>query len=391
MIYLDHAATTQMSERAAEAMKQAALITYANPSAGYEAAAKARAVVNRAKIAIASSLNARDTEILITSGGTEGNNFCLFSGTKRAERPVVLISAAEHPSVRECALELKRRGALVDEIPLLSNGQIDLDYAEVFLRLHPDTTLVSCMAANNETGVIQPVIELGNMIRLYAPECLFHVDAVQFYGICPINVKEWKADLITASAHKFYGPKGTGFVWHRESLVLPPLLYGGGQEEGLRSGTENVPGIAGMISAVEERQTDLRTVPDSLRALRKKLMDLLLEWNPEIRFHPDSSGSSASDSSMYDSVDLTVPGILNLSVPGISGTLLKNRLDVEGICVSTGSACANRKREPSGVLLAMGVTAEEAERSIRISLGRDNTVEQMEETVKAIKKISQFG
>ena len=375
MIYLDHAATTQMSERAAEAMKEAATVTFGNPSAGYELAAKARAVVNRAKITIACSLGAKDTEILFTSGATEGNNFCLFSGARRAEHPVILISAAEHPSVRECALELKRRGAYVAEIPLLTDGRIDLDAAERFLKEHRDTTVVSVMAANNETGVIQPIKELGDMIRIYAPDCLFHVDAVQYYGYFPINVREWKADLITASAHKFYGPKGVGFVWHRESVNLPPLLYGGGQEEGLRSGTENVPGIAGLACAVEELEQGARKDSGSLYELRDYLKGLLLELEPGITFHPGASS-------------LTVPGIINFSFPGFSGTLMRNRLDVEGICVSTGSACANRKREPSRVLMAMGVSPEEAECSIRVSLGRENTKEQMEETVRAMARIT---
>ena len=366
MIYLDYAATMPMRQQAIEAMLPYFADCAANAGAAHGAGREARRAVDRARATVAQALNADPSELFWTSGGTEADNWALF-GTAKAqpERRHVIVSAIEHHAVLHTAEALGALGFGVTEIRPDAEGVIRADAVKAALR--GDTFLVSVMTANNEVGTLQPVAEIAEA----AHECgaLMHTDAVQALGHIPVDVRATGVDLLSFSAHKFGGPKGIGGLFVRKGTRILPLLYGGAQERGLRSGTENVPGIVGTAAALEEAIRRMPEEGERIAALRNLLMSRILE--------------ECSFARVNGSLKQRLPGNLHLTFEGVDQDALLMRLDLAGVMASAGSACTSGIRERSHVIRAMGL-AGEGEADLRLSLG-SGTTEQ--ECIKAAEII----
>lgn len=371
MIYLDHAATTKPRPEVIEKMAECLEREYGNASANYQFASTPRKILQEARERIAKSLSAQPEEIYFTSGGTESDNWAIRSAVReRAERGRhIITSAIEHPAVLETVRDLERDGCTVTRLAPDATGAIDPAAVEAAIR--PDTVLISIMYANNETGRIQPIREIGRIARKHG--ILFHTDAVQAYGQISVSAPEDGFDLLSASGHKLYGPKGIGFLYIRSGALRRPLLTGGGQESGLRSGTENIPAIAGLSEAVAVGMRDLEQRQESEWQRKEQLAQRMRGLCPYI-----VENGGLGDRRNW------LPGIWNISFPGLSGEAMQVWLDMAGICVSTGSACASGSKEPSHVLLAMGIDRARADSSLRISIGRETTEEEIETTAKCL-------
>lgn len=362
MIYLDHAATTPTDPAVVEAMFPWLTEEFGNPAALYSLGLTAARAVQEARETVAGTIGADPEEIYFTSGGTEANNWAIL-GTAEAHQSKgrhLVTSAIEHHAVLEPMQFLAKHGYEVTFVPVDSAGLVDPD--EVRKALRPDTILVSIMHANNEIGTIQPLPEIGRITR--EAGVLFHVDAVQSLGKIPVNVEELGVDMLSASAHKFYGPKGVGFLYLRKRTRITPLLHGGAQERRRRAGTLNVPGIVGMAKALElarERMQEDAVREATLRdrlweGLRRSIEAIYLNGDPIRR----------------------LPNNLNVRLDGIEGESMILMLDMEGICVSSGSACTSGSLDPSHVLLALGIPPENAHGSLRVTLGRSTTEEDID-------------
>jgi cysteine desulfurase len=371
VIYLDHASTTPTDAEVVATMLPWFTEEYGNPATVYSLGLTAAQAVQNARESIARHLGAESEEIYFTSGGTESDDWAIL-GTAEAQQKKgrhLITSAVEHHAVLESMEYLEKHGYEITRIPVNSGGVVDPQSVRQAIR--PDTVLVSVMHANNEVGTIQPIAEIGKITR--EAGVLLHVDAVQTAGKQPLDVKELGVDMMSVSAHKFYGPKGVGLMYLRKRTRISPLFHGGGQEKGRRAGTHNVPGIIGMAKAFDlaaERMSD-----DATReaALRDRL------WQ----------GLSGSIESIYLNGDplRRLPGNLNVRLDGIEGEAMILMLDMEGICVSSGSACTTGSLEPSHVLLAMGIPAEQAHGSLRITLGRSTTQDDIDHFIKVFPPI----
>lgn len=380
-IYLDHAATTPMAKEVVEVMTQSMLENFGNPSSIHLFGRKAKAALMTARKSIAQSLNASPKEIIFTSGGTEGDNTALISTAFAYEKNGrhIITTAVEHPAVLEPMKYLESLGFEVTYLPVNNKGQITPQQVKKALR--EDTILVSIMAANNETGNLFPLKAIGEILKDHP--AIFHTDAVQAYGMLFLDVKELGVDLLSVSAHKFNGPKGVGFLYKKETLLLPAFLKGGHQEDKHRAGTENLAGIVGMAKAVE------------LLPLEKKQAELekMQHFNTTILTALEKSGIEFS---LNGDETAKLPHILNLHFHGIPKDVLLMRLDLKGIAVSSGSACTAGTIEVSHVLEAMyGKNHPAQQESLRISLGVENTSEEIEtfleiliEEIHKIQKIS---
>jgi cysteine desulfurase len=368
VIYADNAATTRISDLAFEKMLPFIREQYGNASSQYSLAVKSKRAVEQARRQIAGVICAQPAEITFTSGGSEGNSWVLQNLLAHwSGEPIhIITSSVEHHSVLNTCLALEKRGVAITYLPVDVDGRVSV--ANVISSVRSDTRLISIMLANNEVGTIQPLAEIGELLRGY--KILFHTDAVQAVGHIPVNVEDLNVDLLTASSHKFNGTKGTGFVYIRSGLDLPPLIFGGEQEYGKRSGTENVAGIVAMGFALEESVINMASERERLTGLVRATADGLKAIIPGVHI----SSESASH----------LPGIMNMTFPDASGEAMMHILDMKGICVSTSSACNSGRDEPSHVLLAMGLSEQEAKSSIRISYGRYNTLQETTEIVKAI-------
>ncbi len=377
-IYADHAATTPLLPLAREAMKPFLAEGFGNPSSLYAFGQQAKEALEAARADIAACLNAEPGEIVFTSGGTEGDNWALKGAAelRRSKGKHIITTAIEHHAVLYSAQYLEREGYEVTYLPVDELGRVDPVQAEAALR--PDTILLSVMAANNEIGTIEPIEELGRMAHEHG--VLFHVDAVQAVGHIPVDVKTWGCDLMSFSAHKFYGPRGVGGLYMRRGLRLPALIHGGGQERGLRSGTENVAGAVGMAVALKEAVRDMEGESERLAALRDRLLDGLSRL-PCTKVTGDRTHR--------------LPGTASLVFEGVEGEALLLHLDARGIRASSGSACSSATLDPSHVLLAIGLPHEVAHGSLRLTLGRENTeedvdyiLEQVPQVVEDLRKLS---
>lgn len=369
MIYLDHAATTSMHPDVVEAMKPFYSENFANASGAYEIADKPKKQIEMVRKIIASSIGAKSEEIYFTSGGTEADNWALLGIAQMCGRSGhIITSAIEHHAVLNTCAHLEKLGYDVTYLGVDSDGIISPDELEKAIR--DDTVLISIMAANNEIGTLQPLEKIGDIARKHG--IYFHTDAVQAYLHMPIDVKELKIDCLSASAHKFQGPKGVGFLYVRQGISIEPFMFGGKQERGKRAGTENVAGIVGMGKAVEIGMFDLER-QIYLRNLRDYLYFRLKEEIPFI---------SLNGSKRY-----RLSGNLNLSFKYIEGESLLILLDMEGICASSGSACTTGQKEPSHVLKAIGLSDKMAKGSLRMTLGMENTIEEMDFVVEKISEI----
>jgi cysteine desulfurase len=371
-IYLDHNATTPVRPEVVEAMRECWGMDspLRNPSSVHKLGRQARARVAQARAAIAEALGAQPSEIVFTGGGSEAINLALKGVyfASEAARPHIVTTQIEHPAVLQTCRWLERRGCRVTYVPVDNQGMAYAD--EAIAAIGPDTILVSVMHANNEVGTIQPVCEIGAAARERGVP--FHVDAVQTVGKVPVSVDELNCDLLSASAHKIHGPQGVGALYVREGTLLEPLIHGGGQERGLRAGTENVPGICGFAEAVrlalEEMDANRRR---SLRH-RAQLLRLLREL-PAVHLngHPTQ----------------VLPHTVSLSFMYIDGMALALNLSLRGIYVSNASACHSHSLEPSHVLLAMGLTERAAHGAVRFSLGASNTDEEIDTVVEEVLKL----
>ena len=370
-IYADHAATTAMSEAAIEAMTRCMRDCYGNPSSLYRIGQQAKEVLEQAREEVASVINAQPREIYFTSGGSEADNQAIHSAAlagKKKGKTHIISSAFEHHAVLHTLNTLKLEGFDVTLLPVHENGIVIP--AEVEAAIRPDTCLVTIMYANNEIGTIQPIREIGAVCR--AHNVLFHTDAVQAVGPLAIDVQAENIDYLSASSHKFHGPKGVGFLYARKGVPLTSLIDGGAQERGRRAGTENVPGIVGMAAALKETVAERESENARLTVLRDRLIAGL---------------SEIPHSALNGDAEKRLPGNVNFCFEGIEGESLLLLLDEKGISASSGSACTSGSLDPSHVLLAIGRIHDVAHGSLRLSLGRENSPEDVEYIIPAVKDV----
>jgi cysteine desulfurase len=359
-IYFDHAATTATDPRVVAAMLPYFSERYGNPSELHALGREAQAAVAEARGQVAAALGAEEQEIIFTSGGTESDNLAILGFLQERGPGHVVSSAIEHPAVLEPLRFLERLGWAVTYVPVDDRGLIDREaYEAAFL---PETKLVSIMMANNVVGTIQPVGELARIAHEHGVP--FHSDAVQAVGSIPIDVDGLGVDLLSLSAHKLYGPKGVGALYVRSGTRLRAHLHGGGQEGGLRSSTENVPGIVGLGLALTIATEEMAEQQPRLAALRDRLIDGVL--------------AAVDDVILLGDRERRLPGNACFAVRFVEGESMVLQLDFKGIAASSGSACAASSPEPSHVLLALGLAAQDAQSSLRLTLGRENTEEEVD-------------
>jgi cysteine desulfurase len=369
---MDYNATTPLRPEVKAQMIED-LEVFANASSMHEAGRRARSRVEAARASVAKLIGAKDPgRVIFTSGGSESNNTVfatMFHLGRKGKRRGIITTKIEHPCVLNAAAWLETEGFPVTFLDVDEYGMVRLD--QLSAAVGPDTLLVSVMAANNEIGTVQDLAAISNIAK--AAGAYFHSDATQAVGKIPVNVDEWGVDYMTMSCHKLYGPKGTGGLYAREGAPLEPLIRGGHQEHGFRAGTYNNQGIMGFGLAAELARAELDGYIQKTRALRTRLRDGILSTVPKCRVngHPVS----------------VLPNTLNISFPGAEGEAILLSLDLEGIRVSTGSACASGSLEPSHVLLATGVGPELAHGSIRFSLGRDTTEAEVDYVISKIGPI----
>ena len=367
-IYLDHAATTPVLPAVIEAMLPYFTDFYGNPSAVHQIGVAAREGVDAARETLADLLNASPDEIVFTSGGTESDNTAIFGVARAsvARGRHLLTARTEHHAVLEPFETLAREGYEVEYLPVDREGRVSL--ADVASRLRSDTTLVSLMAANNEIGTTQAIGEIGGLCRAHGVR--FHTDAMQAFGRMPLDVRAQKIDLLSLSAHKFYGPKGTGALYVRRGTPLQRFQEGGGQEKGRRAGTLNVPGIVGLSAAARLAHEDMTEENARLSALRDDFFRRVTDRIPGVH--------------VTGSREHRLPHNIHICVEGVEGEPLLLALDALGICVSAGSACSAGSTEPSHVLKAIGVSRELGRGALRITLGRSTTPEILDYTLDAL-------
>jgi cysteine desulfurase len=370
-IYLDHAATTPTRPEVVKAMMPYFTDAFGNPSSIYSYGQEAKGAVEEARTKVADLIGARSEEIIFTSGGTEADNFALkgvvYANEGKGNH--IITTSIEHHAVLEVCKFLERRGFRITYLPVDKYGLVDPD--DVKEAITDKTILISVMHANNEVGTIEPVEEIGRIAK--EAGVYFHSDAVQTMGHIPMNVDKLKVDLLAISAHKFYGPKGVGALYVRKGTKLVSLMHGGEQEKRRRAGTENVPAIVGLGKAVELAGQEMGKEAERLAYLQDKLIKGLKEKIDHIRLngHPKRR----------------LPNNVNVSVDFVEGESMLLNLDLEGICVSTGSACSSASLEPSHVLLALGLPPEQAHGSLRFTLGLENTEADAERVLEVLPGI----
>jgi cysteine desulfurase len=358
-VYLDHNATTPVEPEVLDVMLPYFSGDYGNASSIHTFGQRARSAVETAREQVAALIGARPQEIVFTSGGTEADNHAIFGIAESATRPLhVITTAIEHEAVLNTCQSLEKRGVSVTYLPVDRDGRIDLTLLRETLRGHPETGLITVMHANNELGTVQRLEEIGGIAA--ESDVYFHTDAVQSAGKIPIDVAACKLDLLSLSGHKLYAPKGIGALYVRGGTRLRQLLYGGHHQRGFRPGTENVAGIVGLGKAAQVARASLAEDAKRVAALRDTLERTLLQCVPDARVN--GAGSPRT------------PNTTNITFPGIEGEALVIALDLKGLACSTGAACSSGAVEPSHVLTAVGLSADEARASLRFSLGRHTTV-----------------
>lgn len=377
-VYLDNSATTKQSDEVTKVMIEIMEDNFGNPSSLHRLGVNAEKAVKQARKKAASLIGAKENEIYFTSGGTESDNTSVFSAYESLKRQGnhIITTKVEHPAVLECFKHLEQKGAEVTYLDVKPDGIVDV--GELKRAVTKDTVLVSVMHVNNETGAVQPINDIGETVKKL-PYALFHCDAVQSYGKLPLNVNSAKIDLLSASGHKIHGPKGTGLLYINKSLHLPPYMYGGGQEKGFRSGTENVAGIAGFAKAAEIADKNIKENIKKITELRDYLLAAIKAEIPDIRVN--SPIDSDEDGEMR-----CLPYVLNVSFLGTRGEVILHMLEQQGIFVSTGSACSSNKKGMSHVLSAIGLKPKEIEGALRFSFSPYNTLEEIEFVADRLKK-----
>ena len=373
-IYADNAATTKMSRTAIDTMVRCMEEEYGNPSSLYVLGQRAKELIEEARAKIAGVIGADPREIIFTSGGSEADNQAILSAAAfgaAAGKKHIISTAFEHHAVLHTLNKLEREGFEITLLDVHSNGIVHPEDVEAAIRA--DTCLVTIMYANNEIGTIQPIREIGEICR--ARGVVFHTDAVQAVGHLPIDVREQKIDMLSASAHKFHGPKGIGFLYARRGVRLKNLIEGGAQERGKRAGTENTAAIAAMAAALEEISGKMEENKAHLVPLRDRLIAGLREIP-----HSALNGDEVN----------RLPGNVNFCFEGIEGESLLLLLDDRGICASSGSACTSGSLDPSHVLLAIGRVHDVAHGSLRLTLGEDSNEEEVDYLIRNVKEVVEY-
>ena len=372
MIYLDNSATTKPNAACVQAMTRLLCDTWGNPSSVHELGIAAERELKNARKEVAASLGAEPDRVFFTSGGTEADNWAIFSTCERLKKRGnhIVTTAVEHHAVLHPMKALEAKGFEVTYLQPDEAGFVSADTLKAALR--PDTILVSIMMVNNESGAVMPIADMIRITRRLSPLALFHTDAVQGFLKIPFKAKTLGADLISVSGHKIHGPKGVGALYIRPGLPLPPFIHGGGQEKGRRSGTENVAGAVGLAAALKEAAAGLETEAPRLCALRDRLIDGLLQI-PKSRLTGPRDGR--------------LPGSASFVFECIEGESILLRLDNAGICSSSGSACSSASLDPSHVLLAIGLPHEIAHGSVRLTLGRENTDADVDYLLETVPKV----
>ena len=375
IVYLDNAATTKMSDKVIEEMTKSFSENYGNPSSVHSLGQRAKSAVERARHIIAQNLKVETTEIVFTSGGTEGNNLAIrgFLKANKDKGKHIITSKIEHSTILKTFEQLENEGYEVSYIGVDENGVVDIE--ELKKELREDTALVSIMFVNNETGVIQPIKEIGEVLA--ERNIFFHTDAVQAIGKLKILPKDLKINALTATAHKFYGPKGAGFVFIDKKYSLEKEIWGGSQERNRRAGTENVHGILGLGVALEE-------VYENLEKMLEKEEKLQSYLENKLKIEIGKLGKKIKiNGEIADRIKTTT----NVYIEGVDIQMLLVALDLRGICISGGSACMSGSLENSHVLKAMGLTDEELKGSFRISIGKDTTIEEIDYFVENLIEV----
>lgn len=372
-VYLDNSATTRCFNEVAALMTQIMCEDYGNPSSLHRKGVQAEKYVRYAKDVIARNLKVNEKEIFFTSGGTESDNLalrgCAYANCRSGRH--LITTQIEHPAILRTMKHLEEEGFRVTYLPVDEKGCIRLEDLE--RAITGETILVSIMHTNNEVGSLQPVAQAGALIKRMNPKILFHVDAVQGYGKFRIYPKKMKIDLLSVSGHKIHGPKGVGFLYVDEKTKIMPIMFGGGQQNGIRSGTENVPGIAGMAKAIETIYSNLDEEVDGLYRIKKAFVEGVRKIDDVvINGHPDETGA---------------PHVVSVSVKGVRSEVLLHALEDKGIYVSAGSACSAHKPQPSATLRAMGISQELLGSTIRFSFSIFTTMEEINYTLQVMYDI----
>ncbi|MDY3108560.1 MAG: cysteine desulfurase family protein [Lachnospiraceae bacterium] len=372
-VYLDNSATTRCFDEVADYVAKIMMLDYGNPSSMHLKGVEAERYIRYAKDTLSRILKVNEKEIVFTSGGTESDNLALI-GTAMAyvRRGKHLITTKiEHPAILQTMQYLEGQGFEVTYLDVNEVGQVRIEDLQRALR--PDTILVSVMHTNNEIGSLMPLQEIGEVVKSYHPNIVFHVDGVQGFGKAVIHPKKLKIDLLSVSAHKIHGPKGVGFLYINEKVRVLPILFGGGQQKGMRSGTENVPGIAGMAMAADKMYANLEEDCNRMRHLKQLFIDGISDI-PEVYVNGKTDEDSA-------------PHIVSVSVAGVRSEVLLHALEEKGIYVSAGSACASNKPQTSATLLAIGVKKYLLDATIRFSFSVFTNEEEISYTVKALHEL----
>ncbi|MDE7446351.1 MAG: cysteine desulfurase NifS [Lachnospiraceae bacterium] len=371
IIYLDNAATTRTSPQVVKAMLPFFTEKFGNASSIYQMGAESKQAITRSRDIIAESLHAKTEEIYFTAGGSESDNWALIAAAESygEKGKHIITSKIEHHAILHTCRYLEKRGYEITYIDVDEDGMIKLEDLKRAIR--PDTILISVMYANNEIGTIQPIAEIGRIARENG--ILFHTDAVQAYGHVPIDVDELSIDMLSASGHKFNGPKGVGFLYIRKGVKIRAFIHGGAQERNRRAGTENVPGIVGLGAAAECAFAQMDERMEKVSKLRDYLIERIEKEIPYCRLNGDRIKR--------------LPNNVNFSFRFIEGESLLIMLDMKGICASSGSACTSGSLDPSHVLLAIGLPHEIAHGSLRLTLSEENTMEEMDYVIDAIKGV----
>ncbi|MGD8565758.1 MAG: cysteine desulfurase family protein [Candidatus Bathyarchaeota archaeon] len=368
-VYMDYAATTPLDPRVFEAMKPYFTTIYGNPSSINTFGLDAKKALEESRRIVSSMMNGTPDELIFTGSATEANNLALkgFAFNEGIKKAHIAISAIEHDCVLNTAKWLEKQGFRITTLPVDRSGLLNLERLEHVLR--KGASLISIIHANNEIGVIQPVSEIGKLCHEYGS--YLHIDAAQSFGKIPIDVEKMNIDLMTVNAHKIYGPKGVGALFLKEGVKIDPLLHGGGHEFGLRSSTENVPGVVGFAKTVELRKDEMKPEAQRLKKLQNRLIKDVLEiGETRLNGHPTKR----------------LPNIANFIFSFIEGESLVLLLNDEGVATSTGSACSSKSLEPSHVLLALGLKPEEIHGSLRLSLGKYTTEEDIDYVLEILPR-----
>ncbi len=368
-VYLDNSSTTKMFDECVEKMSAAMRESYGNPSSLHRKGIEAEKLIKYAKETISESLRVSPNEIFFTSGGTEADNFAIRGAIKANRGKHILTTAVEHPAVLSTLEYLSERGYKVEKIPVKKDGIIDIDaYAKM---VRPDTVLVTAMFVNNETGAVMPVAQMSKILKSKNPNGVFHVDAVQAYGKFPFTAAKIGADLISLSSHKIHGPKGVGALYIKNKTKIAPIIFGGGQQNNLRPGTENVHGIYGFGLAAALSHKNIMEKEEKMRALLLRLKEGIEKNIPDIKINTPKE---------------CAPHILNVSFKGTKSEVLLHSLEIEGIYVSSGSACSSHKKGPSYVLSSMGVDKNLIDGTLRFSLSEFTTLEEIDYALDCLIK-----